>query len=881
MKVPCQVIFWLAIGLQLVWAAAASSQAANAPGWDEGRSLVRDHWNVWKDRTAKVCLAEGGQVADIFVDRDAVPLVGIAARLLADDIERVTGLRPEVKNDPKQLGRTAILIGTLGKSAVVDGLVKEGKLDPTALRGRWEAFGIQTVVGPLPGVKRALVILGNDRRGTAYGVMELCRGMGVSPWYWWADVPVARREKLYAGSSTLFTGAPSVKYRGIFINDEKWGFSPWATKTLDPKLNDVGPKTYEKVFELMLRLRLNYLWPSMWREDGFLKKEFGATSGNVELADQWGIVIGASHCEPMLRNNQFMPASAGPWRYDTNRERILAYWEDWAIKRGPYEAVWTVGMRGIHDSPMEGGNTVAEQMALVEKAITDQRTLLDTYARPHWNPVPQCFIPYKEGLPLYDAGLKVPDDVTIVWPDDNWGYIRRLPGLSERKRPGGNGVYYHVDYVGAPEKYVWFNSTPPAKIWVEMRKAWDNDARTMWVLNVGDVKSQELSMDFWARLAWNVDAFGPAAQPAYLEALAAEFFGFENAKPVGGIWNEFFRLCFIRRPETTYSLDWTQSLGPSMRASLMKDYEALTGRAGALRQSISDQAQDAYFETVLYPVKMLCASGLMALQLDRQLRATNDSVVAEQSRPAGEQWCEVITRETKYYNETLAGGKWRHMMAISLNNGHPRADRSFIENRNMSVLPTKVPDQSGVFKTFDAADFTRKFEVDNARWEVISGLGWNGRAMALFPMTESNAWELAQSMNSAPHLEYEFAWKKVHTNFSILVHVLPSFRLSHGMQLRVAASLDGAPVKTGFVDGSNSGRENADESAPERRDIIRNNRATVRFSFAVARTGRHVLRLWTPDPGVVLDAITVRPRDVSLINHDKSKRIAEGVESGK
>ena len=852
------------IRMAIAWGVAMTAlAAAEAGGWHEGRHLVRPDGETTNLAPADMVLASDEGVADIYVAREDAAVVHTAARLLADDLEKATGRRPTITHDAAALGRTAVLIGTLGKAPLIDDVVAKAPIDTGRIRGRWEAFGIQTVQQPISGVERALLIIGNDRRGTAYGVMELSRAIGVSPWHYWADVPARRRRSVVAGSEALFTSAPSVQYRGIFINDEWLTMLPWVANTLDPQAKlRPGPALYKNVFELMLRLRLNLLWPPAW------KHEFSEIPGNVALADEWGIVIGSSHCEAMLRSNHVCTdrrPELTPWRYDTNRDHILSYWEESVRERGMHEAVWTLGMRGGADTPFEGPDSPEGKARLMEQVVADQRTLLDKHVRPHRSEIPQCFMPYTDVLEIYDAGLQLPDDVTIVWPEDNWGNIRRLPTAAERQRSGGHGIYYHVDYFGPPEQYTWFNTTPPARIWAEMRKAWDNGVRRLWVLNVGEIKSQEVCTDFWARLAWNVDGFGADSQPAYLEALAAEWFGAERAPDVAAIWGEFFRLCCVRKPEHLYDVRWIAELGPEMRASLLRSYQSLAERLDACRKQIAPEMDDAFFATVYYPVRMLCAAGLMSLHRDRSFREAATPDVAQASAAEADRWQACIDEETKAFNTNLADGKWRHMMVVAMN-CHPSCPEP------QAVLMGKKPWDKYVFDrcaigpaarplvaTFAGGDHASTKETPNATWRTITGLGWTGRAVALLPMVEANHWQLTGDADAVPHLDYRFETKTDRQDLVTLVHILPSFRLHPGMDLRVAVSVDGGPPQIQEVPLSVPAKGWDDQMGP-RRDAVRNNRTTLSFPLAGITAGAHMLRLWTPSPGVVVDQLDVVER---------------------
>ena len=310
-----------------------------------------------------------------------------------------------------------------------------------------------------------------------------------------------RRAELYVAAGTRRYGPPSVKYRGIFLNDEDWGLQPWAAKTFAPEEGGIGPKVYAKVFELLLRLKANTLWPAMHA----CTRPFNSFPEDARLADDYGIVMGSSHAEPMLRDNVGeWTAPPGDYNYVTNRAGVLRYWEERVAANGRCENIYTLGMRGIHDSPMVGPDTDAARIRTLEQIFADQRALLAKYVNPDVTQVPQAFTPYKEVLPLYREGLQVPDDVTIVWPDDNFGYIRQFPTPAEQKRAGGFGVYYHISYLGSPLAYLWLCTTPPALIWEEMSKAYDHGADRIWIVNVGDLKPGEIDTEFFLQMAWDI-----------------------------------------------------------------------------------------------------------------------------------------------------------------------------------------------------------------------------------------------------------------------------------------------------------------------------------------------------------------------------------------
>ena len=454
-------------------------------------------------------IAANGSAAAIYVAPQNPETVRVAAEAFASDVEKVTGVKPRILTSlvaplPPQL----ILVGVLGKSPEIDALVTTRQIFVNGVAGKWESAVTTVVASPMSGgVKSALVIAGSDRRGAAYALFQISREMGVSPWTWWADVPVAKHTAVYVRPGMYVQPEPSVQYRGIFFNDEDWGLRPWAAKKMDPTVDNgkgnIGPNTYEKVFELLLRLHGNSLWPAM--HPGSLA--FNAVPENAKLADKWGIVMGSSHSEALLRNNvgewneAAPPVGNGRWNYQTNADAMNAYWDKRLVENGKYENFYTVGLRGVHDSGLEATGSAQVKAKLVEDVMTAQRKLLADRVNPDVAKIPQIIWLYKESLDLYRVGMKVPDDVTLGWTDDNYGYLRELPNAEEQKRAGGSGVYYHVSYWGSPHDYLWLCTTPPALLQEELTKAYDHNARKYWILNVGDGKPAEIDIDYFMQLA--------------------------------------------------------------------------------------------------------------------------------------------------------------------------------------------------------------------------------------------------------------------------------------------------------------------------------------------------------------------------------------------
>lgn len=660
----CRVVFPLAILTLVVFACGL------APA-------VADDYISEKPVAGYFPLVHEQAAADVFVADNDWTVARIAAGDLVGDIERVTGCRPALKHAAEELSSAAVVVGTIGRNRVIDQLIGAGRLHASDVKGQWESFVIATVADPLPGVGQGLVIAGSDRRGTAYGVYELSRRIGVSPWYWWADVTPRRRAALHVSPERLRVGPPAVKYRGIFINDEMWGILPWARDTFAPEEgNGLGPTTYAKVFELLLRLRANYIWPAMHR--GTIP--FNYYPQNRVVADDYAIVMGSSHIEPMLRNNiagaEWDREEGSAWNYLTNREAIYKYWERRIQTNGRYENVYTIGMRGKDDEAMDGGRTVPEKIALLERIFRDQREILARHVDPDPAKVPQVFIPYTEVLGIYDAGLKVPDDVIICWPDDNFGYIRRLPTAAEQARPGGSGVYYHIQWLnGATSAYTWLNTTPPALIFAEMNKAWQYNARSLWVLNVGDIKPGELGVEFFLDMAWDPRRRRHDNLRDFLEQWAARDLDGGLAPEIAAIMEEHFRLGLTRRPEhlvqyraeTPLRYSWFSHDHYNDEAQQRLDrYAAIARRAKAVYDRLPRERKDAFFQLVLYPVQCAALINEKVICADKSVRyaAQGRASAAEYARRARAAAARIIELTDRYNTGLVtAGEKWNHMMA--------------------------------------------------------------------------------------------------------------------------------------------------------------------------------------------------------------------------
>ena len=624
-------------------------------------------------------LASPRQTAAILYDASDAAVVKRAAELFAADVEAVTGRRPQVTSATGETG-PAVIVGTVGGSALIRRLSEAGKIDTAPLEGAWERYLIQTVANPLPGIRKALVIAGSDRRGAAYGLFTLSELIGVSPWYWWADVPVKKHAALHVDAPPTYSQTPSVRYRGIFLNDEDWGLTPWASQTFEPERGNIGPRTYAKVCELLLRLKANYLAPAMHP----VSTSFNQIPENKLVADTFAIVMGSTHCEPLLLNtaSEWDTKTMGPWNYDKNKEGINRVLTQRVRENSPYENVYTLALRGLHDGAMSTTLPMHEKVRMLQQALLDQRRILAENIDRPVETVPQAFTPYKEVLEIYSNGLELPDDITIVWPDDNYGYMKRLSGVREQRRTGRSGVYYHVSYLGVPHSYLWFSTTPPSLMYEELRKAYDTTADRLWLVNCGDLKGSEMQVSLFLDMAWDIGRFTADNVVSYPARWLAGIFGEAYYDRLEAMTREHLRLAFPRKPEymgwgyhwnrfdhnceqlTDTDFSFTNYDEAPRR---LEAYRQLGARAEALLHEIGDEARPAFYQLVYYPLRgaelmnRMTLGGQRNRWYARQGRAATNAVRDEVQRCYDS--LQVITRG---YN-SLLGGKWNHMMSMRQN----------------------------------------------------------------------------------------------------------------------------------------------------------------------------------------------------------------------
>ena len=741
-------------------------------------------------------------------------VVHTALELLRRDLQTVLSATAKVETNTG-----TILIGTAGRSELID----QSGVDTSVLKGKKQAFLL--TVSP----EGKLIVAGSDGHGTAYGILEISRLLGVSPWEWWADVTPEKKKLFKLSSKFRSVQSPSVEYRGIFINDEDWGLMPWSNKTYESSdvNGEIGPRTNERIFELLLRLRANTYWPAMHE----CTLPFFLTKGNREVAKKYGIFMGASHCEPMACS------AAGEWRrrgngaydYVNNSAAVYKFWEDRVKEVADQEVLYTLGMRGVHDGKMQGAKTVEEQKAVLDRVLADQRGLIEKYVNKDVTQVPQVFIPYKEVLDIYNAGLQVPDDVTLMWCDDNYGYIRHFPTAEERVRKGGNGIYYHVSYWGRPHDHLWLSTMSPSLIYQQMKQAYDQGIQKIWILNVGDIKPAEYQIELFMDMAWNLEAVAQEGVTAHLKHWLERELGTSPAKELLPVMQEYYRLAHIRKPEfmgntreeekdpayrIVKDLPWSEEFINERLSSydrLSETVEKVTSRIPADRQS-------AYFELVKYPVQA-------AAQMNRKL------LFAQLARHGKADWeksdaaYDSIAALTQHYN-SLENGKWNRMMDFK-----PRKLPVFNRVERKEATTPMIQERSAIYQ-WNGMDASKGNFIGH------EGLGYAGRAAGIL-------------MGKA--LTFSFSdWKA--DVVEVEVRLLPNHPV-HGTQLRFSVSIDGAEPKV--ISYETKGR------SEEWKENVLRNQAIRKIVLPVSGKKSHQLEIKALDEGVVLDQVMLYVPSVS------------------
>lgn len=743
---------------------------------------------------------------NIIFDQSEEQVVHTAVDIFKSDLENVSD--ENISSDKSEL-----IIGTIGKSKSVDGLIKKRQISVKDIKGKWEAFKIVCLDD------NRLAVLGSDSRGTAYGVLELSRMMGVSPWEWWADVTPEKKSEVLIEKGVVTVQSPSVQYRGIFLNDEDWALVPWSSKNYEPVgiSGHIGPKTYSKIFELLLRLRANTLWPAMHEPT----TPFYTVEGNREAAQKYGIVIGTSHCEPMMRNNagEWYKAKIGRYNFKTNRDNIINYWAERLKYVAGTETFMTVGMRGVHDGRMEGIKTTEEYRDALHEVLDVQTDLLKEYINPDVKKIPQTIVLYKEVLNVYRSGLEVPDYVTLMWTDDNHGHIANLSNKEEQKRKGGSGIYYHISYWGSPHDYLWLCTTSPALINMQMRRAWDYNARKIWILNVGDIKPAEYDTELFMDMAWNINSIDNSNLSDHLRNWASREFGEKNADEIVSIMNEYYRLAAIRRPEHMgFNMVeiWGYPRGGLMPNKIpdftegeakqrIEDYDRIEKAVIKLSASIPANRKDAFFQLVEYPVRA-------ASQMNKKFLKTGQDALNAYYE---------IVKLTDYYNKKMSGGKWNYFMDMK-----PR-DLPVFEPAIYTHKDDKLfrPDPE-----FNLVIDGNKFVSNNGRYTVYKGLGHSANAT----MIDKNA-----------SLEYNFNVNKS-SEYKLNIGFVP-MQPANGGDLRVEVALNGNILGTFSI--------HEDPFTKEWRENILQNQAYITLPVKLENGNNNVLTVKALDNDIIIDRI--------------------------
>ncbi|KAI8904532.1 hypothetical protein DFJ77DRAFT_552235 [Powellomyces hirtus] len=620
--------------------------------------------------TAQSCaIIDGSQTLSLFVDPAEKQVVKTALELFASDVGLVNSNQP--LTFATDVLASSVVAGSVANPSI-SSLIQQKGVDVADITGKWEAYKIFCFEAT--GGKPVLLVAGSDPRGTAYGVLELSRQIGVGPWSWWADVTPNPLNTFSLPIGYTTTAKPSVQYRGIFLNDEDWGLRPWSVNTFEPGVNGrIGPKTYEKIFELLLRLRANTIWPAM--HTGTIP--FYGVPGSKEASDKFGIVVGTSHAEPMLTNPsvEWNSTLRGSYNWITNKAGVMKFWRDRLEQTRGSDVIVTIGMRGLGDGPMQGVSGTKAAAAALADVIDTQRKLLAEYY-PITQP-PQVFIPYKEVLDIYNYGLKVPDNVTLAWCDDNYSYMTRLSNSTEQRRIGGGGIYFHVSYWGRPHDYLWLGTTHPSLIYYQMRRAFDFNSQKMWILNVGDIKPAEYLTEFYLDMAWDINAFTPTNLAGHLVKWASREFGSVLGPRITNVMSRYYDLATLRKPE---HMGWSQTetatgstpvidtefnpfaFGDEI-AIRVDAYSALQSAVRDISASVAANQKNAFYQLVEYPVNgaALLNKKLLYAQKARLFAKYNLTASGEYAALASGALTEIGTFTTRY-NTLIAGGKWKSMM---------------------------------------------------------------------------------------------------------------------------------------------------------------------------------------------------------------------------
>lgn len=758
---------------------------------------------------------------------------------LQTDFQKVTGSSPNLLNQISASQSPLIIIGTIGTNSVIDELIRKKKINEKDLKGKKEKFIIQNIKD-FNGISEAIVIAGSDKRGTIYGIYEFSKQIGVSPWNYWADVLVKKSENLYFKRGIYTDGEPAVEYRGIFLNDEEPSLGSWARATF----GGINAQFYEKVFELILRLKGNYLWPAMWG-----KAFYDDDPQNGVLADEMGIIMGTSHHEPMalaqtdwhryIKKNNVQNI----WDYSKNSEVLQQFWKSGIERSKNWEKLITVGMRGDGDEAM-GDKT---NIALLEKIVNDQRKIIEKTTGKKAEKTPQVWALYKEVQDYYDEGMRVPDDVILLFCDDNWGNVRKLPDLSKPLHKGGYGMYYHFDYVGGPRNSKWINISPIQRVWEQMNLTYEHGVDKVWVVNVGDLKPMEFPISFFLDMAWNPKQFNAGNLMEYTENWASEQFGAQYSKEIARMINLYAKYNRRVTPET---LDWkTYSLeNYNEFETVVSDYQKLALDANRIYNEIPQEYKDAYFQLVLYPID--ACSNLYEMYFNV---AKNKKLASKKDVKANE-FADKVKKNFDYdtflqhqYNNEISGGKWQHMMdqtRIGYENWQqPEKDKmpEVIYILKEESTKSKIFKEKGGYISMEAEHFSRKNQTEKIEWKIIPDFGKTLSGITTFPQN------ISPKENENVSVEYDVDFSSTGT-FEVQLLLAPTLNFNSNKGLRYEISFDDEKPQIINFNGNYRGELGQWQSEHIIKSITKH---------TIVKPGKHTLRFRVLDSGIVLEKVLI------------------------
>ena len=799
----------------------------------------------------------------LVIDRKDDNLVGKVASMFSNDFSMVTGDSIPVSY---KFGteKNVIIFGT-DKSSHIKKLAKNGIIDIKPIENGVEQYIIKKVSSPMKGVDNALVVVGCDRRGAAYGLLSVSEQLGVSPWWWWADVPVPSHKAVYIDADYV-SERPSVRYRGIFINDEDWGLYPWAAKNYEKEVGNIGPRTYRRVCELLLRLKCNMLAPAMHT----CSDTFYSHDENKKVADEYGILITTSHCEPLLVNNaskfEWDFERDGDWNYVTNRKAIYDKLDARVKEASGFENIYTMGLRGHHDEGMRGNLTLDERVEVIQQAIKDQREIVSKHIDAPIDSIPQILVPYKEVQKIYENGLKVPEHITLVWPDDNYGYMKMLSNDNEQKRAGRSGVYYHISYLGVPHDHLWISTTAPMLMYEEMKKAYDTGADRYWLLNVGDIKPMELSMQLFFSMAWDFKRFNYDNVNEFQADFLSKLFGEKYRADFQWMLDDYYRLAWSRKPE---AMGWERAWdAPEFTGlkdteysfqnyndakSRLADYAAISDMASSILDKLPENEKPAFYEMIAYPVMASSQMNrkFLLAQLNHELVAKGEldkaNWAGEQSRLAFDS----IASLTDRYNNML-GGKWKHMMSV------PKGMCSLYQNMPeivMSADKGSTPvDLAPVVADYrlDSCLYVPVYSFDGMKIDgehslrLLNGIGYDWVALQMGEVTQPSV-----NASDLEGFRVDYGLPRIDSDsIKVIIYTVPRFPLYKGAGTSFGVSVDGAaPIVEEYIP--------VEQSRQWKDNVIRNSMISEVMFPIDKNADSHRISITCGAPGLIIQRILV------------------------